>query len=124
MIDFEKHLTLEQKENVKKRKEYEALRTVGTIIAFDTEGNIFEKTCMIKETSNVFSFGWPCEYYLDDLYNDLVKSRYSKLSIDISGLNHKGHEVFVKIEEILVLLKKAMKMRDELRRNIKCQKTS
>lgn len=63
------------------------------VIARDREGNEFRKSIEIIEgwpnrDKVIVSFGWPSEYYFEDLESHYP---YQKdYCIDMGGLNHKG----------------------------------
>lgn len=119
MIDFNKYLTKEQKEKARLIREDELKRTIGIIYAEDEIGNKFKKTVILSKDYKIISFGWPCEYYLNDLikniFNCIAMDKVTRLTIDMCGLNHKGYEVFIPIDKTMEILRKAVQLRDKLK---------
>lgn len=112
---FKIKFTEEQKKRIAKRKQEEEKRTIGKVIAIDSKGNEFEKTVMFNETWDILSFGWPIEYYLNDLIKNFIKKRKAiKFIIDIGGRNHKGYpDVHIPINDAREIINKAIKKRRE-----------
>lgn len=114
MIDFSKLLTPEQKSRVEKRKQEKAKRTVGIFTAQDEEGNFFEKIVILSENLEVLDFGWPGQYYLNNLFledYDQTKNFY----IDAGGRGHKGSPVYFEIQEFKRIVKMAFALRKRLK---------
>lgn len=119
MINFTKRLTDEQRERYRKRKEDEKRRTVGKITAHDEAGNTFEKKVILTEELDIIDFGWPIRYYLEDTYARIKRAMNDgqpceRFVIDACGLNHKGHEVFLKIDDAYEIFEKAIALKKEL----------
>jgi len=119
MIDFNKRLTDKQKENIRKRKEDENKRTIDIIYAEDEKGNKFKKTVILSKDYKIISFGWPCEYYLNDLIKNIFShinknNKINKFIIDAMGKNHKGYEISIPINKTIEILKKAVQLRKKL----------
>ena len=114
-MDFNKLLTPEQKQNIKRREQDIARRTIGNVTAFDTAGNRFEKTVILSPDLKIISFGGFCEYYLDDTYEHMLsRPDAQEFIIDIGGRNHKGYQVSIPISIMLDIFEKAIELREKL----------
>lgn len=70
--------------------------TLTKINAYDETGKLFDKTVtlsLIDVAIPVLSFGWPYNYYINDLFMDYPYS--TPLCIDAYGLNHNGSPVCI-----------------------------
>lgn len=69
-------------------------------IATDTQGNVFHKKVRIHRDYErpVVDFGWPVEYYANDLVKDYPYDR--PMRIDIGGRNHRGFPVEISANEM------------------------
>jgi len=76
------------------------------IEAYDEDGNTFDKKVTIDKGDGgyILDFGWPCRYYIDDLMLSYPLER--DLCIDAGGRNHMGHAVWVRKDDVNMLLKK------------------
>jgi hypothetical protein len=117
MINFSKRISKEAKQRYEKRKQEETKRTVGKVVAKDSGGNVYEKTVILSEDLKVISFGWPVEYILNDLLDNLDRNKDAEsFCIDVGGRNHRG------IEDVCILLKDVISIADKaviLRASIK-----
>lgn len=81
------------------------------IEAYDEAGNTYDKVVTFRDHPDrqdvILSFGWPCEYGVASLlkYSYPLKD---DLCIDACGLNHKGHAVYVKKEDVNRFIKETV----------------
>ena len=75
------------------------------VIATDTEGHRFKKQISIQKPVGkygkgrvVICFGWPVEYYAEDLLKHYPFQ--DDMCIDISGRNHKGCQVSISAKQM------------------------
>lgn len=72
--------------------------------AVDENGKKFPKVAKIR---NILSFGWPCEYDVENLLRDYPFTK--PLCIDGAGRNHSGVSVYVSAEIVNKLLEPFVK---------------
>ncbi len=76
------------------------IKNVGTIIAADGDGNLFEKKVKIEFNSEkeVIHFGGPISYFVDDLKKNFPFTK--PFCIDVGGRIHKDSSVFILPEDM------------------------
>lgn len=80
------------------------IKLLPDVKAVDENGNKFVKHVKVKR---IISFGWPCEYDLDDLLKDYPFDESGDglgLCIDAEGRNHKFYPVYITAKDLNSIL--------------------